>query len=234
MSKKRTKRTKKNLPKVLSQKQIEQLLSVISNKSKTGIRNRAIILAMSEAGLRSKEVIDLKNTDVDLENSWLHIKTVKGGNDRDIPISKTLENQLRIYSMIRPKHSHYCFSTTLEGKKLFSQYIRSMVKRYAVKSGLGSWIHPHTLRHSFATNTLKREDINTSELQYLLGHKYLSSTQIYTHIEPKDLHKKLRKDKKRNKENKKQKRIEIIKSFEKLFKQQKDLIEAILKEKDLD
>ena len=69
-----------------------------------------------------------------------------------------------------------------------------MVKREAVAVGLGKWIHPHTLRHSFATHILKRNDINTPDLQHLLGHKYLSSTQVYTHIEPIDLHKKLRGD----------------------------------------
>ena len=66
-----------------------------------------------------------------------------------------------------------------------------MIKRKSISVGLVDWVHPHTLRHSFAIYTLKRESINTPELQYLLGHKYLSSTQIYTHIEPKDLHKKL-------------------------------------------
>jgi len=75
-----------------------------------------------------------------------------------------------------------------------------MIKREAVTVGLGNWVHKHTLRHSFAMHTLKREDINTPELQCLLGHKYLSSTQIYTHIEPKDLHKKLREDKEENKD----------------------------------
>ena len=90
-----------------------------------------------------------------------------------------------------------------------------MIKRKAIAVGLGSWIHPHTLRHSFATHTLKREGINTPELQYLLGHKYLSFTQIYTHIEPKDLHKKLR-------ENKEEKKDEDLKNLlDQLIEQQK-------------
>lgn len=184
--KKQTKRTKIDLPKGLSQKQIEQLLSVISKTSKTGIRSRAIIMMMYETGMKTQEILDLKNTDVDLDNSFLHIKTVRGGNDRDIPISKTLEYQLRLYSMIRPKHSHYFFSNLNEGNKLFKQYIQSMVKKYAVKSGLGSWVHPFTLRYSYAINLIKRENISIPKLQYLLGLKHLSSTLIYTHIEPKD------------------------------------------------
>ena len=136
------------------------------------------------------EVVSLKVSDVDLKESWIHIK---GGRteDRDIPISPKLEPYLIAWNSIRPKHSRHFF-TTLKGKRIQDRYIRDMIKREAVAIGLGDWIHQHALRHSFATHTLKREDINTPELQYLLGHKYLSSTQVYTHIEPIDLHKKLR------------------------------------------
>ena len=136
------------------------------------------------------EVVSLKVSDIDLKGSCIHIKGRKTG-DRDVPISPKLEPYLIAWNNIRPKHSRHFF-TTLKGKKIQDRYISAMVKREAI--GLGDWIHPHTLRHSFATHTLKRESINTPELQYLLGHKYLSSTQIYTHIESKDLHKKLRKD----------------------------------------
>jgi len=76
-----------------------------------------------------------------------------------------------------------------------------LVKREAIAVRVGDWIHPHTLRHSFATHTLKREDINTPELQNLLGHKYLLSTHVYTHIELSDLHKKLREDKEKKDED---------------------------------
>ncbi len=145
------------------------------------------------------KLINLKISDINLKESWIHIKGGKTG-DRDIPISPKLEPYLIAWNNIRPKHSRHFF-ITLKGKRIQDRYIRDMVKREAVAIGLGSWIHPHALRHSFATHTLKRDDINTPELQYLLGHKYLSSTQIYTHIEPKDLHKKLREDKKKKDED---------------------------------
>lgn len=101
-----------------------------------------------------------------------------------------------------------------------------MVKREVAAVGLGSWIHLHTLRHSFITHTLKRENIYTPELQYLLGHKYLSSTQIYTHIEPKDLHEKLREDKEEKKDE------DLKKLIDQLIEQQKltmKVLEAITK-----
>jgi site-specific recombinase XerD len=207
------KRNKTKIPKVLSEEDIEKLISQPSTKAPTGIRNKAIIGTLAYAGLRAMELINLKVSDVDLKESWIHIKDGKTG-DRDIPISPKLEPYLIAWNNIRPKHSRHFF-TTPKGKKLQDRYIRAMIKREAIAVGLGDWIHPHTLRHSFATHTLKRENINTPELQYLLGHKYLSSTQIYTHIEPKDLHKKLREDKE-------EKKNEDLKNLiEQLIEQQK-------------
>ena len=192
------KRNKTKIPKVLSEEDIEKLISKPSAKAPTGVRNKAIIGTLAYAGLRAMELVNLRVSDINLKESWIHIKGGKTG-DRDIPISPKLEPYLIAWNNIRPKHSRRFF-TTLKGKRIQDRYIRDMVKREAVAVGLGSWIHPHALRHSFATHTLKREDINTPELQYLLGHKYLSSTQIYTHIEPKDLHKKLREDKEKKKD----------------------------------
>ncbi len=184
------KRNKTKIPKVLSEEDIEKLISQPSAKAPTGIRNKAIIGTLAYAGLRATELINLKVSDIDLKESWIHIKGGKTG-DRDVPISPKLEPYLIAWNNIRPKHSRYFF-TTLKGTQISGRYLRDMVKREAVAVGLGKWIHPHTLRHSFATHILKRNDINTPDLQHLLGHKYLSSTQIYTHIEPKDLHKKIR------------------------------------------
>lgn len=183
------KRNKTKIPKVLSEEDIEKLISQPSAKAPTGIRNKAIIRTLAYAGLRAVELINLKVSDIDLKESWIHIK---GGKtcDRDIPISPKLEPYLIAWNNIRPKHSRYFF-TTLKGTKISERYLRDMVKREAVAVGLGKWVHPHTLRHSFATHILKRNDINTPDLKHLLGHKYLSSTHVYTHIEPKDLHKKL-------------------------------------------
>ena len=192
-------RIKPTIPKVLSEEDIQKLISQPSAKAPTGIRNKAIIGTLAYAGLRAMELTNLKVSDIDLKESWIHIKGGKTG-DRDVPISPKLEPYLIAWNNIRPKHSRYFF-TTLKGTQISGRYLRDMVKREAVAVGLGKWVHPHTLRHSFATHILKRNDINTPDLQHLLGHKYLSSTQIYTHIEPKDLHKKLREDKEKKDED---------------------------------
>jgi len=221
------KRNKTKIPKVLSEKDIEKLISQPSAKAPTGVRNKAIIGTLAYAGLRAMELINLRVSDIDLKESWIHIKGGKTG-DRDIPISPKLEPYLIAWNSIRPKHSRHFF-TTLKGKRIQDRYIRDMVKREAVAVGLGSWVHPHTLRHSFATHTLKREDINTPELQYLLGHKYLSSTQIYTHIEPKDLHKKLREKEERKEEDLKNLVDQLIEQQKLTMKVLKAITERIKK-----
>jgi len=209
----RKKRIKSKIPKVLSEKDIEKLISQPSAKAPTGVRNKAIIGTLAYAGLRAMELINLRVSDVDLKESWIHIKGGKTG-DRDIPISPKLEPYLIAWNIIRPKHSRYFF-TILKGTQISGRYLRDMIKREAVAVGIGKWIHPHTLRHSFATHILKRNDINTPDLQHLLGHKYLSSTQVYTHIEPKDLHKKIREVKDEKKEDLKS-LIEQLKEQQKL------------------
>jgi len=191
------KRTKTKIPKVLSQSEIEKLISLPSPKAPTGVRNKAIISTFAYAGLRAMELVNLKVKDVDLVKNWIYVIGGKTG-DRDIPITPQLEPYLMAWSNIRPKHSRFFF-TTLKGKRLQDRYIREMIRRLGEKIAIK--VYPHKLRHSFATHTLQREDINTRELQELLGHKSLSSTQVYTHIEPKELHKKLREDKTKKKQD---------------------------------
>jgi len=206
------KRNKTKIPKVLSEKDIEKLISQPSAKAPTRVRNKAIIGTLAYAGLRAMELVNLKVSDIDLKESWIHIKGGKTG-DRDVPISPKLEPYLIAWNNIRPKYSRYYFCT-LKGKRLQDRYVREFIKRLGKKIGLKTF--PHKLRNTFATQTLKRDNINTRELQYLLGHKSLSSTQIYTHIEPKELHEKLREVKEEKKQN-----IQIL--FSKFMDQQREL-----------
>lgn len=208
----KTTRIKPTIPKVLSQSEIENLISLPSPKAPTGIRNKAIIGTFAYAGLRAMELVNLKVSDVNLVKGWIYVIGGKTG-DRDIPISPKLEPYLISWDNIRPKHSRHFF-TTLKGKRLQDRYIREMIRRLGEKIDLK--VYPHKLRHSFATRTLKRDDISIRDLQYLLGHKSLSSTQVYTHIEPKELHTKLREDKEKKKQD-------LNNLFSKFMDQQREL-----------
>lgn len=220
------KRSKTKIPKVLSLEEIEKLISLPSPKAPTGIRNKAIISTFAYAGLRAMELVNLKVSDIDLKESWIHIKGGKTG-DRDVPISPKLEPYLIAWNNIRPKHSRSYFCT-LKGKRLQDRYIREMIRRLGEKIDLK--VYPHKLRHSFATITLKRPDINTRELQELLGHKTLSSTQIYTHIEPKELHKKLREDKTKKKQDLNNLYKQFLSTQNQLATEVKEIINKALKE----
>ncbi len=182
------KRVKTKIPKVLNDEQVKKLLSSIKPTSFTKVRNRAIISTFVYAGLRVGELINLGVSDVDIKEGWIRIRKGKSGQ-RDVPIPLKLETFLTFWNSLRPKHSRFYF-TTHKGKIIFASYIRKMVKDYGKKAGLD--IHPHLLRHTYATQMLARDDINIDNLKTLLGHKALSSTEVYLHTLPKDLHKKIR------------------------------------------
>lgn len=185
----RKQRQKTRIPKVLNDEQVEKLLSSIKPTSFTKIRNRAIISTFIYSGLRVGELINLGVSDVDIKEGWIRIRKGKSGQ-RDVPIPLKLESFLTSWITLRPKHSRHFF-TTHKGKIIFTSYIRKMVKDYGKKAGLED-IHPHLLRHTYATQMLQRDDINIDNLKTLLGHKHLSSTEVYLHTLPKDLHKKIR------------------------------------------
>jgi len=213
-TKKGTKRKKVRIPKVLNSEQIEQLLSSVKPTSFIRIRNRAIISMFLFSGLRAGELISLKVSDVDLKEGWIRVRKGKSGQ-RDVPIPLKLEPYLTAWDTKRPKHSKFYF-TSYKGKKLFTSYIRLMVKEYGKKAELDTDLHPHLLRHTYATQMLARDDINIDNLKALLGHKLISSTEVYLHTLPKDLHKKIR-----GKKDIEQKQTDLISLIEQIKEQQK-------------
>jgi len=208
-------RQKARIPKVLNDEQVEKLLSSIKPTSFTKIRNTAIITTFVYSGLRVGELINLKISDVDIKEGWIRVRKGKSGQ-RDVPISLKLETFLTSWDSLRPKHSRFYF-TTHKGTKLFASYIRKMVKDYGKKAGLDTDLHPHLLRHTYATQMLSRNDINIDNLKMLLGHKALSSTEVYLHTLPQDLHKKIRG------KDLEQKQQDLNNLFEKFIDQQREL-----------
>jgi site-specific recombinase XerD len=185
------------LPKVINKKDINKMLSCINLSCPTGIRNYAIMLSMYRSGLRVQEVCDLKACDVDFENGLLYIQQSKGNKDRYTVLDNTTIEAFRKWDMIRP-NSLYFFST-LKGGQLDQRYIREVCYRLSKKAGVyiqdgdkKKLVHPHTLRHSFATRSLNDVGMNIREVQTMLGHSSLSTTMIYTHVQPKELAEKYR------------------------------------------
>ncbi len=130
-------------------------------------------------GLRVSEALTLGIDDLDW-NSGKVVVTGKGGRERVLWLSDRDLSTLKRWRSARKCDSKYLFCT-LKGGKLSDRYVRDFVKRYALKAGIKKDIHPHTLRHSFATDLL-RDTKNIRLVQKALGHVSISTTMIYTHI----------------------------------------------------
>lgn len=185
------KRTPKYLPKVISEKDFEKILSKINPKCRTGTRNIAILGSMYRAGLRIQEASNLQVSDVDMEAGQIYVQNGKGAKDRIIPIGKSLIEMLRKWDAIRPQSEY--FFCTLAGKPVQTRYIRAMLERKSIEAGVyiqagkeKKPVWPHALRHSFATNLLNK-GVNIRKVQQLLGHESLNTTMKYTHVSMKEL-----------------------------------------------
>ena len=142
----------------------------------TGLRNLCMMQVMLDAGLRSAELLNLRVRDIEWMAGKLTVKEGKGNKDRVLWLNEDALDRLREWRERRPAPSEYLF-TTLHGKPVMSNYYRKTVKRYARKAGIPKDVHPHTLRHTFATD-LYRETKDIRLVQKALGHADVSTTMI--------------------------------------------------------
>lgn len=177
---------KRNLPEVLSVDEINKILDSVDLSEKAGIRDRAILETMYACGLRVSELINLETNRIEFEEKLITV-TGKGSKERIIPIGKYALNYIEKYinelrNFIKKEKSSNFLFLNLRGGKLSRMAIWNVVSKYAHKAGIEKEIHPHTLRHSFATHLLEGgADIRI--IQELLGHSDISTTQIYTHLD---------------------------------------------------
>ena len=174
----------KLLPEVLTSEERQALLSSPNPACRTGLRNLCMLALMLNAGLRSAELLNLHPRDIDPATGRLKVRQGKGKKDRILWLSEADLELLQRWLKIRPD-SQYLFCT-LSGGKILSRYLRYLVKRLSTQAGIAKDIHPHTLRHTFATD-LYRETKNIRLVQKALGHSDLSTTMIYTHIVDEEL-----------------------------------------------
>ena len=183
---------RKRLPIVLEKDEVELLRKAPNTRCPTGLRNRAIIEIMSGAGLRVSEVVNLKPGDIRWRDGIIEVHEGKGSKDRNVPVRDETLAWLQAWREKRPKRARRFFCT-LKGRPLAPRYIQAMVKRMAHRAGLerAEKVTPHTLRHSYATHMLNG-GFNIREVQELLGHSSISTTQVYTHVRPGGLLEKIR------------------------------------------
>jgi len=174
------------LPDVLSKEEMNKLISSVPTEELQDMRDKVILELMYSCGLRASEVITLKVRDIDLEDELVRIFG-KGSKERIVPVSTTAKTLLIDYlSLYRSKFLKSAMYDevflTFQGKPMSRITLWKIIKKRANESGLKKEIHPHTLRHSFATHLIEG-GADLRSVQEMLGHANISTTQIYTHMD---------------------------------------------------
>ncbi len=174
------------LPEILSVEEIELLMGFPDINDRLGLRDRALMETMYASGLRVSEAINLEISNVFFEEGFLRV-IGKGSKERIVPIGNTALKFISKYinesrSLLKNKNSDNYVFLNFRGTKLSRMGILNIIKKYCQESGIKKSVHPHTLRHTFATHLLQGgADIRI--IQEMLGHSDISTTQIYTHID---------------------------------------------------
>ena len=194
-----------HLPEVLTTEEIDALEASIDLSKWEGHRNRAIIEVLFSCGLRVSELVNLKLSNLYLQDQYIRVFG-KGSKERLVPISSKAIKELeywfndRCHMDIKPAQEDYVFLNR-RGAHLTRTMILIMIKTQAAMAGIQKTISPHTLRHSFATALLEG-GADLRVIQVLLGHESIGTTEIYTHIDMSTLRQEILKHHPRNKRNK--------------------------------
>jgi len=181
----RSPRRSRTLPKVLTGDEIARLLLAPQPAAAGGLRDRAILELMYSAGVRVRELVDLDDADLDLEDGTIRVRG-KGRRERLGIVGSHARAALRAWLASRPRRQPATASrrplfTNRFGGRLSVRGVARLLDKHLAAVGLSGRASPHTLRHSFATHLLDGgADIRS--VQELLGHKSLVTTQIYTHV----------------------------------------------------
>ena len=174
----------KHLPDVLTYEQIERILDVFDLDDPLDVRNRCIIETIYACGLRISECCDLKIKDIDYKNMYLRV-IGKGNKERMVPYYPRLNELFDLYiktyrNEFAPEDFEYLFVNNRHNK-ISPRSVQLLLEEVKLKAGLEIDVHPHMLRHSFATHLLDN-GADLRSVQELLGHANLSTTQLYTHL----------------------------------------------------
>lgn len=180
-------KVKKRLPQTLSVEEVERLLDApAANSSPKNLRDRALLNVLYSTGMRVSEVVSLQTDDVDFKQKIL-FPPGKVDELREIPLEDETAVLLTRYMadgrpLLTKDVAEHSLFLNHRGEKLTRQGLWLIIKGYAKQVNLESEVTPHTLRHSFAAHRLNKGS-DLEEIQHLLGHANISTTQIYTQLE---------------------------------------------------
>jgi integrase/recombinase XerC len=169
----------KNLPRFLFQEHMEKLLEASNQNEKNGLRDQVIIELLYGSGLRVSELVSLNKSDVDIDGGLIRVFG-KGKKERIVPLTEPAEEAVKRYLLQRDDQQE-ALILNYKDMRLSSRSVRRILDKLEKTAKLNQHVHPHMLRHTFATHLLEG-GADLRSVQELLGHKKLSSTQIYTHL----------------------------------------------------
>jgi integrase/recombinase XerD len=180
----------KVLPQVMTEGEIERLLNACDDETAAGLRDRTMIEMIYDCGLRASEVCSLRLSDIDEAGGVVYVKG-KGRKQRIVPYVGALKGAVKKYLcdargvLLRERAERdpgFLFLST-RGGQISRQWLWSMIRRRGATAGIArARLHPHVLRHSFATH-LQRRGMDLRTLQELLGHASIATTEKYAHLD---------------------------------------------------
>jgi integrase/recombinase XerD len=178
-------RRPRKLPSVLSVDEVKRLLAASDESTSTGLRDATILTLLYSSGLRVSELCGLDIGDVDRVTGFLRCRG-KGGKERVVPIGRVALGKLALYlegpRAEGPGAEQAALFVSAKGTRISRTTVFRIVKRAAARAGIApERISPHTLRHSFATHLLEG-GANLRDIQEMLGHASLATTELYAHV----------------------------------------------------
>lgn len=175
------------LPDTLSVEEIDRLIGSIDNSTVKGLRDQAILEVLYSCGLRVSELCELRMGDLFFGEGYIRV-IGKGDKQRLVPVSGMARDRIQLYMERRKeeRRKEEILFLNNRGKKLTRVMIFTIIKQAAQRAGINKKISPHTFRHSFATHLLAG-GASIRQVQDMLGHENITTTEIYTHLNPDHL-----------------------------------------------
>jgi site-specific recombinase XerD len=171
----------KRLPEVLTQDEVVKLFDAIDNP-----KHSLMVRLMYSAGLRVSELVNLRVRDFEFDKNYGWVRKGKGNKDRLFVLSEIIKQELLDFIRLNGVgYDSWVFQGKIYGH-LTTRTVYAIVKQASVKAGLGKRVHPHTLRHSFATHLIEN-GYDVTRVQALLGHNSTDTTMVYVHMASPDL-----------------------------------------------
>ena len=174
----------KALPQALSPDEAVRLMEIPTNNDPLAVRDKAIFELFYSSGLRLSELVNLPLSQLDLAAGMVRV-TGKGGKTREVPVGRFALEAVRNWLPERGRLARleeYTLFVGKSGARLTPRAVQYRIKQWALKLGISAEVHPHVLRHSFASHVLQSSG-DLRAVQEMLGHANISTTQVYTHLD---------------------------------------------------